>query len=164
MKSLRETKTVKNLLKSFARESLSANKNSHYALIAKKEGYIEIANLFNEIASNEKEYSEKFMEYLANSDLNEEAVIISDAGYPVFLRDSKGKLLATSTDENEAFTTLYSNISDDDQDDNAGVLNSESNLWKCHNCDAIFEGDSAPEVCSVCENPNVLFEIFKENY
>lgn len=112
MKNLEGTKTAENLLKSFAGESQARNRYTYYASVAKKEGYVQIENIFTETANNEKEHASRFFKFLANSNLNGKAVIINDAGYPVFLGDTKGNLLAAATGENEEWTTLYPNFAD----------------------------------------------------
>lgn len=113
MVNLKGTKTAENLLKSFAGESQARNRYTFYASVAKKEGYVQIQNIFTETAGNEKEHAERFFKFLANSDLNGEAVVINDAGYPVFLGDTKGNLLAAATGENEEWTTLYPQFAKD---------------------------------------------------
>ena len=112
MKNLKGTKTAENLLKSFAGESQARNRYTYYASVAKKEGYVQIQNIFIETAGNEKEHAEKFFKFLANSELNGEAVVIKDAGYPIFLGDTKGNLLAAAAGENEEWTTLYPHFAD----------------------------------------------------
>lgn len=112
MKNLKGTKTAENLLKSFAGESQARNRYTYYASVAKKEGYVQIEKIFDETAGNEKEHAERFFKFLANSDLNGKAVVINDAGYPVFLGDTKGNLLAAAAGENEEWTTLYPHFAD----------------------------------------------------
>ena len=112
MKSLKGTKTAENLLKSFAGESQARNRYTFYASAAKKEGYIQIQNIFTETAGNEKEHAERFFRFLADSDLNGEAVVINDAGYPIFLGDTKSNLLAAAAGENEEWTVLYPHFAD----------------------------------------------------
>lgn len=117
MKSLKGTKTAENLLKSFAGESQARNRYTYYASIAKKEGYVQMGEIFTETANNEKEHAKRFFKFLADSNLNGEAVVINDAGYPVFLGDTKGNLLAAAAGENEEWTTLYphfANVAEDE--------------------------------------------------
>ncbi|AKN31336.1 rubrerythrin [Clostridium carboxidivorans P7] len=117
MKSLKGTKTAENLLKSFAGESQARNRYTYYASIAKKEGYVQMGEIFTETADNEKEHAKRFFKFLADSNLNGEAVVINDAGYPVFLGDTKGNLLAAAAGENEEWTTLYphfANVAEDE--------------------------------------------------
>ena len=85
MRNLKGTKTAENLLKSFAGESQARNRYTYYASIAKKEGYTQMGNIFTETAGNEKEHAERFFKFLADSDLNGEAVVINEAGYPISL-------------------------------------------------------------------------------
>ena len=113
MINLKGTKTAENLLKSFAGESQARNRYTFYASIAKKEGYVQIQNIFTETAGNEKEHAERFFKFLANSDLNGDAVVINDAGYPVFIGDTKGNLLAAAAGENEEWTDLYPQFAKD---------------------------------------------------
>lgn len=117
MINLKGTKTAENLLKSFAGESQARNRYTFYASVAKKEGYVQIENIFTETAGNEKEHAERFFKFLANSDLNGDAVVINDAGYPVFLGDTKGNLLAAAAGENEEWTTLYPQFAKDAQEE-----------------------------------------------
>ncbi len=107
MYNLKGTKTAENLLKSFAGESQARNRYTYYASIAKKEGYVQIQNIFTETADNEKEHAKKFFKFLNNSDLNKETVVINEAAYPVFLGSTKENLLAAAEGENEEWTTLY---------------------------------------------------------
>lgn len=107
MNNLKGTRTAENLLKSFAGESQARNRYTYYASIAKKEGYVQIQNIFIETADNEKEHAERFFKFLADSDLNGEAVVINDAGYPVCLGTTKVNLLAAAAGENEEWTDLY---------------------------------------------------------
>ncbi|WP_026882448.1 rubrerythrin [Clostridium akagii] len=107
MNNLKGTKTAENLLKSFAGESQARNRYTYYASVAKKEGYVQIQNIFIETADNEKEHAKRFFKFLTDSDLNGEAVVINDAGYPVSLGDTKANLLAAADGENEEWTDLY---------------------------------------------------------
>ena len=107
MNKLKGTKTAENLLKSFAGESQARNRYTYYASVAKKEGYVQIQNIFIETADNEKEHAKRFFNFLTDSDLNGEAVVINDAGYPISLGNTKVNLLAAAAGENEEWTDLY---------------------------------------------------------
>lgn len=107
MNNLKGTITAENLLKSFAGESQARNRYTYYASVAKKEGYVQIESIFIETADNEKEHAKRFFKFLADSDLNGEAVVINDAGYPVFLGTTVLNLQAAAAGENEEWTTLY---------------------------------------------------------
>lgn len=106
MGTLKGTKTCENLMKAFAGESQARNRYTFYASVAKKEGYVQIANIFTETAENEKEHAKRFLKFLAE-DLNGEAVVINDAGYPVALGDTKSNLIAAANGENEEWNELY---------------------------------------------------------
>lgn len=112
MKNLKGTKTAENLLKSFAGESQARNRYTFYASIAKKEGFVQIQNLFIETADNEKEHAERFFKFLAGSDLNGTALEINDAGYPIALGSTKENLLAAAAGEHEEWTELYPAFAD----------------------------------------------------
>lgn len=106
MGTLKGTKTCENLMKAFAGESQARNRYTFYASVAKKEGYVQIANIFTETAENEKEHAKRFFKFLVE-DLNGEAVVINDAGYPVALGDTKSNLIAAANGENEEWDELY---------------------------------------------------------
>jgi len=106
MSTLKGTKTCENLMKAFAGESQARNRYTFYASIAKKEGYVQIANIFTETAENEKEHAKRFFKFLVEG-LNGEAVVINDAGYPVALGDTKSNLIAAASGENEEWNELY---------------------------------------------------------
>jgi len=107
MNSLKGTKTAENLMKSFAGESQARNRYTYYASVAKKEGYVQIGSIFIETADNEKEHAKRFFDFLVDSDLAGEQVVINGAGYPVSLGTTKVNLLAGAAGENEEWTDLY---------------------------------------------------------
>ncbi|MBU3091420.1 rubrerythrin family protein [Clostridium sp. CM028] len=194
MKTLKGTKTAENLMKSFAGESQARNRYTYYSSIAKKEGYVQIANIFIETADNEKEHAKRFFKFL-NESLNGEVVEIN-ATYPVGLGDTKANLLSAANGENEEWSDLYPafakvaqeegfddiafvfrKISDVEKHheeryrellsniENNTVFNKEESvIWKCRNCGYIFEGKSAPKICPACVHPQAYFEIFSEKY
>lgn len=106
MKSLKGTKTAENLMKSFVGESQARTRYTYYANIAKKEGYIQISNIFLETADQEKAHAKKFYKFL-KEDFQDEGIKIS-ATYPVALHDETAKnLKAAAEGENEEWTDLY---------------------------------------------------------
>lgn len=106
MKSLKNTKTAENLMKSFAGESQARTRYTYYASIAKKQGYIQISNIFMETAEQEKEHAKKFYKFL-KEDFKDEAIEIT-ASYPVsFHEDTLLNLKAAAAGENEEWTELY---------------------------------------------------------
>ncbi|HHW01839.1 MAG TPA: rubrerythrin family protein [Thermoanaerobacterales bacterium] len=194
MKPLKGTKTAENLMKAFAGESQARNRYTYYASAAKKEGYIQISNLFTETAENEKEHAKIFFKFL-NESLNGETVEIN-AGYPVALGDTKANLLAAANGEKEEWSELYpefAKVADEEgypevaavfrkiaevekhhearyrkllkNIENGTVFKKDTVvLWKCNNCGYIYEGDSAPDACPACAHPQGYFEVFVENY
>ncbi|MBI6875481.1 rubrerythrin [Clostridium aciditolerans] len=194
MKSLKGTKTAENLMKAFAGESQARNRYSYYASAAKKEGYIQISNLFIETAENEKEHAKRFFKFL-NENLKGEIVEIN-AAFPVSLGDTKTNLLAAAKGENEEWTDLYPEFAKtaeeegfpavaavfnkiaevekhhetryrkllDNLNNNMTFTKNETVLWKCNNCGYIHEGESAPLACPACAHPQGYFEVFVENY
>lgn len=194
MKSLKGTKTAENLMKAFAGESQARNRYSYYASAAKKEGYIQISNLFIETAENEKEHAKRFFKFL-NEDLKGETVEIN-ATFPVSLGDTKTNLLAAANGENEEWTDLYPEFAKtaeeegfpavaavfnkiaevekhhearyrkllDNLNNNTAFTKNETVLWKCNNCGYIHEGEGAPLSCPACAHPQGYFEVFVENY
>lgn len=106
MKSLKNTKTAENLMKSFAGESQARMRYTYYSSVAKKEGYVQIANIFMETAEQEKEHAKRFYKFL-KEDFVDEAIEIT-AGFPVsFHQETKLNLKAAAAGENEEWTDLY---------------------------------------------------------
>ncbi|MFL0270220.1 rubrerythrin [Candidatus Clostridium radicumherbarum] len=111
MNSLKGTQTAENLMKAFAGESQARNRYTFYSSVAKKEGYIQISNLFTETADNEKEHAKRFFKFLNEGGLAGETVEIS-AGFPVALGDTKVNLSAAASGEKEEWTILYPHFAD----------------------------------------------------
>ncbi|EKX80123.1 rubrerythrin [Clostridium botulinum CFSAN001628] len=106
MKSLRGTKTAENLLKSFAGESQARGRYTYYASVARKEGFIQISNIFIETAEQEREHAKRFYKFL-KEDLQGDAIEIT-ASYPIALYDNTAdNLKAAASGENEEWTELY---------------------------------------------------------
>ena len=194
MKTLKGTKTAENLLKAFAGESQARNRYTYYASQAKKEGYIQISNIFTETADNEKEHAKRFFKLL-NESMNGQAVEIN-ASYPVALGDTKANLEAAAKGENEEWTSLYPTFADVAEKEGFDIIatvfrniakveerhearykklknNIDTNsvfaketpvLWKCSNCGYIYEGTTPPKECPACAHPQSYFEVFTENY
>ena len=194
MKTLQGTKTAENLMKSFAGESQARNRYSYYSSVAKKEGYVQIANIFTETADNEKEHAKRFFKFLSKS-LNGEVVEIN-ATYPVGLSDTKANLLWAANGEKEEWSELYPEFARVAEEEgfadiafvyrkiaevekhhderyrqllsrleNNTIFNRDTVvMWKCSNCGYITEGASAPELCPACAHPKAYFEVLSENY
>ena len=112
MSKLKGTRTAENLMKAFAGESQARNRYTYYASVARKEGYRQIEEIFLETAENEKEHAKLFMKQLLKYDMNEEVVVINDAGYPVAFADTLKNLEYAAAGENEEWTILYKNFAD----------------------------------------------------
>lgn len=194
MFNLKGTRTAENLMKSFAGESQARMRYDYYASQAKKEGYVQISNIFAETASNEKEHAKRFFKFL-NKDLCEEAVMVQ-ADYPVALGNTRLNLKAAAAGENEEHTVLYPNFADIAEEEGFKNIayvfreiaeveerherrflkllkNIETDMvfkkdevveWKCDNCGYIHTGKTAPNKCPACDHPIDHFEVFKETY
>lgn len=194
MKSLKGSRTAENLLKAFAGESQARNRYTYYASVAKKEGYVQISNIFIETADNEKEHAKRFFKFL-KEDYNEEAIEIT-ASYPVALGDTKTNLHAAAAGENEEWSDLYpefAKVADEEgykevatvfrkiatvekhhEERYKALLNNintnkvfekdEEILWKCGNCGYIHSGKVAPQVCPACAHPQSYFEMLCDNF
>ncbi len=116
MNSLKGTKTAENLLKAFAGECQARTRYDYYASTAKKEGYVQISEIFAETARNEKEHAKRFFKFL-NETLKGDQVVINEAGYPVMLGNTKENLLSAAEGENEEWSDLYpsfANVADEE--------------------------------------------------
>lgn len=111
MKSLKGTKTSENLMKAFAGESQARNRYTYYSSVAKKEGYIQISNLFSETADNEKEHAKRFFKFLNDESLIGETIEIT-ASFPVMLSTTKENLLSAAKGEHEEWSDLYPSFAD----------------------------------------------------
>ncbi len=192
--SLKGTKTAKNLMISFAGESQARTRYTYYASEAKKEGYVQISNIFMETAENEKEHAKRFMKFL-REDLEGEAIEI-EWNYPVALSDTKANLLSAANGEQEEWEDMYPEFAKIAEEEGfkeiayvwreiaeveerhetrfrkllANIENDrvfkrdEIVEWKCNNCGYIHKGTSAPELCPACAHPQAHFELFVETY
>ena len=178
MNKYKGTKTEQNLLSAFSGESQARNKYTYFSSVAKKEGYEQIAEIFQKTADNEKEHAKMWLkelggigntaENLENSangenyewtDMYENfAVVAEEEG---FLELAK-KFRAVGEIEKhheERYRKLLHN-----EKTKQVFEKSEVKIWECRNCGHIVVGTSAPEVCPVCNHPQSYFEIKKENY
>jgi len=194
MKSLKGTKTAENLMKSFAGECQARTRYAYYSSTAKKEGYVQISNIFMETAENEKEHAKRFFKFL-NESLKGENLEIT-AEFPVGLGDTKENLLAAANGENEEWTELYpefAKVAEEEGFDNIAYVwrevaeveerhelryrkllanieeckvfeRDEEVEWKCNNCGYIHKGKVAPTRCPACDHPQAHFEVFHETY
>jgi rubrerythrin len=190
-KSIKGTKTEKNLLAAFAGESQARNRYTYFASKAKKEGFEQIANIFTETAANEKEHAEVFFNYLQGGDAE------ITASYPAgVIKDTKSNLEDAAAGENLEWTTIYSDFAKIAKEDGfpqiAGSFDEiikverfhESRYrkliqnvaygevfkrkdkvkWHCSNCGYVFKGTEAPKECPACKHPQAYYELLAENY
>jgi rubrerythrin len=190
-KSIKGTKTEKNLLAAFAGESQARNRYAYFASVARKEGYEQIANILTETAENEKEHAKIFFKYLEGGDTE------ITATYPAgMIKDTKSNLEAAAAGENMEWTTLYQDFSKTAKDEGfAEVARSFEQIakveefhearyrklinnvatqevfkkkasvkWHCINCGYVIEGVEAPKECPACKHPQPFYEVLAENF
>ena len=172
------TKTEKNLQDAFAGESQARNKYTYFASVAKKEGFEQIAEIFNKTADNEKEHAKMWFKELSGIGSTEENLKAAANGenyewtdmYERFARDAEEegfpelamKFRAVGEIEKaheERYKKLLNNL-----EMKAVFEKSEIVMWECRNCGHIVVGKKAPEVCPVCAHKKSYFEVRKENY
>ena len=178
-KDLKGTKTEANLLTAFAGESQARNKYTYYASKARSEGYVQIANIFEETANNEKEHAKIWFKLLHDGiPTTMENLKDAAAGehyewtdmYAGMAEDAKAegftKIAALFSavgriekEHEERYLKLLANITE-------GIVfaRPEKQEWHCQNCGHIHEGDKAPQICPVCDHPQAFFAIRAVNY
>ena len=177
---LKGSKTEQNLMKAFAGESQARNKYTYYASKAKKDGYEQIAAIFEETANNEKEHAKMWFKELHGGEIPSTSENLLDAAegenyewtdmYAEFAKTAKEEGFARiaylfeevgkiEKEHEERYLKLLENVKEGKVFE-AG----EVKIWKCRNCGHIVVGTSAPEVCPVCNHPKAFFEIKAENY
>jgi len=191
VKSIKGTKTEKNLLASFAGESQARNRYTYFASVAKKAGYEQIAAIFLETAENEKEHAKAFFKLLEGGEVE------IQASYPAgVIGDTAANLQASADGENLEWTITYKEaeetarqegfeeiavqfkeIAEVEEEhekryrkllqnikDGTVFKKNESVEWKCRNCGYVHEGNEAPEKCPACAHPQAFYELLCENY
>ena len=175
---LKGSKTEKNLMTAFAGESEARNKYTYFASVAKKEGYQQIAAIFEATANNEKEHAKMWFKALGG------------------LGNTAANLKSAAAGENYEWTDMYSTFADEAEEEGFTELaakfrmvaeieksheerylklldnvemkavfeKSEEIMWECRNCGHLVIGKKAPEICPVCAHPQSYFEVRKENY
>ena len=178
MANLKGTKTEKNLMEAFAGESQARNKYTYFASKAKKEGYQQIAALFEETANNEKEHAKIWFKLLGGIGTTEENLKAAAAGeneewtdmYARMAREAKEEgfddiaalfegVGAIEKEHEERYLKLLANVEKDEV-----FKKNEKTVWICRNCGHIVDSESAPEKCPVCAHPQGYFELRVINY
>ena len=177
---LKGTKTEANLMAAFAGESQARNKYTYYASKAKKDGYVQIANIFEETAANEKEHAKIWFKLLHGCAVPSTIENLKDAAegenyewtdmYAQFAKDAREEgfddiaalfegVAAIEKEHEERYRKLLKNIED------AVVFSKDGDcIWQCLNCGHIVIGKKAQEVCPVCQHPQSYFHVKAENY
>ncbi|MDO4988269.1 MAG: rubrerythrin family protein [Synergistes sp.] len=175
---LKGSKTEKNLWEAFAGESQARNKYTYFASAAKKEGYEQIAAIFQETADNEKEHAKlhfKALSQISNTLANLLAAADGENDewtemYPRMAKEAREEgfediavmfegIAKVEAEHEKRYRALAKNIEDGTVFAKNGKL-----FWKCRNCGAVFELDKAPEKCPVCNHPQAFFEIQAKNW
>ena len=180
MPDLKGTKTEKNLMDAFAGESQARNKYTYYASKAKKEGYEQIAAIFQETADNEKEHAKIWFKLLHDGEIPTTTQNLSDAaaGENYEWTDMYDRMAKEAKEEGfDHIAYLFEAVGKIEREHEArykkllenvegGLVFSKDGdaIWKCRNCGHIVIGKQAPEVCPVCNHPKSYFEVKAENY
>lgn len=188
---LKGTKTEKNLLASFAGESQARNRYTYFASKARKDGFVQIADIFEETAAQEKEHAKRFFGLLQGGDVE----IV--AAYPAGTVGTTAENLKAAADgENHEWTSLYASFAATAKEEGfpqiaaqflsisiaekqhekryRGLLANVENdtvfqkntpvVWRCRNCGYVHEGAGAPDLCPACAHPQAHFELLGENW
>lgn len=191
MTRLRGTNTERNLLKSFAGESQASNRYDLFAGVARKEGYVQVANVFTETASQEREHAKRFFRFLEGGDL--EVTATFPAGV---VGTTAENLLAAATGEQEEHAELYPAFAEealregfndvaavwravsvaekhheeryrallDNVQNNRVFDREEEHTWECSNCGYLYTGTSALERCPACAHSRAYFQLLTESW
>ncbi len=179
MANLKGSKTEKNLMEAFAGESMARNKYTYYASKARKDGYVQIAELFEATANNEKEHAKMWFKLLHDG-IGATTDNLKDAAegenyewvdmYASFAKEAREEgfdqiatlfegVAAIEKEHEERYRKLLANI------ENGIVFSKDGDtVWECKNCGHIHVGPKAPEVCPVCDHPQAYFEMRAQNY
>ena len=191
MAALKGTQTEKNLLTAFAGESQARNRYTYYASKAKKEGYVQISDIFSETADQEKEHAKRLFKLLEGGEVE-----ISGAFPAGTIDPTVENLKAAAAGENHEHTEMYPGFAKVAEEEGFGdiaavflaiavaekqhekryldlaanidagrVFNRETPVvWRCRNCGYLHEGNEAPETCPACDHPQAHFELLGENW
>lgn len=179
MAELKGSKTEANLLTAFAGESQARNKYTYYASQARKDGYVQIADIFEETANNEKEHAKMWFKLL-NGGIGHTLDNLKDAaaGENYEWTDMYAGFAETAREEGfDYIAKLFEGVAEIEKEHEQRYLKLVENLeeglvfsregdtvWQCSNCGHIVIGKKAPEVCPVCAHPQAYFRIKPENY
>ena len=176
--NLKGTKTEQNLMAAFAGESQARNKYTYFASVAKKEGYEQIAAIFEETANNEKEHAKLWFKALGGLGDTAANLLAAAEGenyewtdmYDTFAKDAEAEgftalafqfraVAAIEKAHEERYRKLLSNVEMQEV-----FAKAEDTMWECRNCGHLVIGKKAPGACPVCAHPQSYFEVRKANY
>lgn len=180
MKSLKGTKTEKNLQEAFAGESQARNKYTYFASKAKKDGYVQISKIFEETAANEKEHAELWYKYLNGGEISDTIANLEDAAngenfewtdmYARMAKDAREEGFDEIADKFEGVAAIekehearYRKLLDNVKKERVFSKDNDV-IWQCSNCGHIVIGKKAPEKCPVCNHAQAYFQVKPENY
>lgn len=180
MADLKGSRTEANLMAAFAGESQAGTKYTFFASKAKKDGYVQIANIFEETAANEKEHAKMWYKLLHGGSVGSTLENLKDAAdgenyewtdmYDTFAKEARAEgfeeiailfemVGAVEKEHEERYRKLIANL------ENGLVFSKDGDtVWQCLNCGHICVGKKAPEVCPVCAHPQAYFQVKPENY
>jgi rubrerythrin len=191
MASLKGTQTEKNLLTAFSGESQARNRYTYFASKAKKEGYVQISEIFTETANQEKEHAKRLFKFLEGGEVEITGAFpagvigttlenLKDAAagehyeqtemYPEFAKTAREEGFDSLAEVFEAIAVAekqhekrYADLAANIE---AGKVfkRDENVIWRCRNCGYLHEGNEAPEVCPACDHPQAHFELLGENW
>ena len=175
---LKGSRTERNLREAFAGETQARSKYDYFASVAKKEGYEQIAAIFQATANNEKEHAKMWFKALGGIGTTAENLASAAAGENYEWTDMYDRMAQEAEEEGfaelaekfrqvghiekaheERYRALLSNV-----EMQRVFEKSEETMWECRNCGHLVIGKKAPEVCPVCAHPQSYFEVRKENY
>ena len=175
---LKGSKTEKNLMTAFAGESQARNKYTYFASVAKKEGFEQIAAIFEQTANNEKEHAKMWFKELGELGNTAQNLLAAAQGenyewtdmYATFAKEAEEEgftalaykfreVAKIEKTHEERYRALLSNV-----EMNKVFEKSEETIWECRNCGHLVMGKKAPQMCPVCAHPQSYFEVRKENY
>ena len=175
---LKGSKTEKNLMEAFAGESQARNKYTYFASVAKKEGYQQIAAIFEQTANNEKEHAKLWFKALGELGDTAQNLLHAAEGeyyewtdmYDRFAKDAEEEgftalaaqfrmVAKIERSHEERYRKLLKNVEMQEV-----FAKGEATMWECRNCGHLMMGKKAPEICPVCAHPQSYFEVRKENY
>ncbi len=178
MENIHGTQTEKNLWRAFEGESMAANKYLYFADAARKQGYEQIAEIFEETAKNEQAHAKIWYEFLAKIGTIDENLQTGVAGehgewaemYPAFQKTAEEEnfpqiaaLFKLVADIEKTHEQRYQALLENVKGDTVYRKNNET-VWICRNCGHIHEGTNAPEVCPVCKKTKAFFQVKATNY